>query len=283
MTLLDDSARAVLHEGRQLHVGVLTTTGPHVTPELYAVAAGDIWFATAATTLKRRVLRRDPRVGTIARVGSRTLVVNGTSTQYDVADPLGLVAQARDGLRALRAVGAFTMRNAADLGAFARDLVQGQLPSRLPPRRVLVRLQPQSYALLDGTRLLSAGGSWSAASADDDPATDPMDGDRDCVIGWDHEQLGVLTLPARLDGETATAPAVLARLGGMSDGAQSSACVVTDDYTAAGPAAKRGRLLRGLATVRYEGALVRLELAADRETTWTGAHTQTEERPASIG
>jgi hypothetical protein len=278
---LDGSALSVLHEGRQLHVGILTTTGPHVTPELYAIADGDIWFATAATTLKRRVLRRDPRAGAVGRVGSRAVVVTGTTVQYDVANPVALVGQARDGLRALRAVGAFTMRNAADLGAFARDLVQGQLPSRLPPRRVLVRLRPKAHALLDGSRLLAVGGAWADRSVETDKTTPALRGHRDCVVGWEHDELGVLTLPGRLDEQTATAPAAVARLAGVPDAAHAAACLVVDDYTAAGPAAKRGRLLRGRATAHYDGELVEFALTAERETTWTGAETQTEEWPAS--
>lgn len=281
VTLLDDPALAVLAEGRQLHVGVLTTTGPHVTPELYAVADGDVWFATAATTLKRRVLRRDPRLGAVVRVGSRAVVLAGAATAYDVADPVGLAAQARDGLRGLRAVGAFTMRNAADLGAFARDLAGGRLPSRLPPRRVLVRLRPRSWALTDGARLLATGGEWDGADTGCSGTTDGLPGERDAVVGWEHDRIGVLALPARLHGETAAVPGVLAHLAGLADGARSGACAVVDAYTAAGPAAKAGTLLRGRATLSYDGPLARLALDVDRETTWDGAETRTEHRDAA--
>src|SRR3954453_1164855 len=144
----DPEARGIFAEGRQLYVGVVTKNGPHGTPELYATVGDDLWFATAASTLKVKAVRRDGRMAAMVRVGSRAAIVTGEAEEYDVADPLRLVGRARDGVRALQAVGTFTLRNAADLGGFARDLVAGRLPSRRPPRRILVPLPPHATPVL---------------------------------------------------------------------------------------------------------------------------------------
>jgi hypothetical protein len=277
---LDPAARSILAEGRQLHVGVCARSGPHVTPELYAAVGDDIWFATAAGTLKSKVLRRDDRLSGLVRVGSRSVTVVGTAETFDLADPLRLAGQAREGLRALQGLTSFAMRNAADLTGFARDLVAGRLPSRRPPRRVLVRLRPDDSLTLDGTALVAASGGWPGSA---DPVGDapPLPGRRDAVVGWETDA-GVLLLPARAESQTAAAvPAVAAHLAGVEPDRLARACLTTDDYAAPGPAAKTGTLLRGEGTLRYDGSIARLELAVERETTWDGAETRTERRPAS--
>jgi hypothetical protein len=271
---LDPAARSILAEGRQLHVGICSERGPHVTPELYAAVGRDIWFTTAASTLKARVIQRDQRMSGLVRVGSRSLVLRGDALQFDLADPKQLAAQALEGLRALQALTSFTMRNAADLTGFARDLLAGRLPSRKPPRRVLVRLRPEAWLVVDGTQLVSAGGGWpgSAGEVGDTPS---LPGRRDAVVGWE-VPWGTLLLPARAESSTtASVPAVVARLGGVSPDDTARACLTTDDYAAPGPAAKTGTLLRGNGTVNLDGALGRLDLEADRRTTWDGVETET--------
>jgi hypothetical protein len=272
---LDPAARSVLAEGRQLHVGVLTTRGPHVTPELYTFDDRDLWFLTAADTLKSRVVRRDPRVAGVVRVGSRSLLVAGDVVDFDLGDPARLLTQARDALRALAALTSFTVRNAADLAAFARDLAAGRLPSRLPPRRVLLRLRPERAMLLDGTALVSTSGHWDGrvTAPDDAPA---LDGDADCVVGAQTEE-GVAVLPGRCDPRlaSATVPAVAAQLAAAPLGRDVPGCLVVDRYGAAGPAAKSGALMRGEIRLDVDGPLCRVTVVADRETTWDGAATST--------
>jgi hypothetical protein len=173
------------------------------------------------------------------------------------------------------------MRNAADLGAFARDLAAGRLPSRRPPRRVLVRLRPARWQRLDGTRVEAVAGAWPGRVTAPDAAP-PLEGDRDAAVGWETEG-GPLVLPARAQRDAAVAciPAVAAQLAGLAAEEPTAACVVVDAYNRPGPAAKNGTLLRGTARLRYDGALARVELEVSRETTWDGAEARTEERPAS--
>ncbi|HET7310152.1 MAG TPA: pyridoxamine 5'-phosphate oxidase family protein [Mycobacteriales bacterium] len=258
MDSLDPEARSIFAEGRQLYVGVVTKNGPHVTPELYATVGDDLWFATAASTLKAKAVRRDGRMAAMVRIGSRAAVVTGQAEKYDVADPVALLGNARDAMKALQAVGAFTLRNAADLGGFARDLVAGRLPSRTPPRRVLVRLRPEASAVID------AGG---------------LPGDRDAVLGWSHDGQP-LVLPARCDDAMDRAWIAATLPDGFDVGTDSApACLAVDAYLAPGPAAKTGLLRRGTATPRREQDVVRLELAAERDTTWDGAETRTVPAP----
>jgi hypothetical protein len=271
---LDPAARSILAEGRQLHVGICSERGPHVTPELYAANDGDVWFTTAASTLKARVLQRDTRMSGLVRVGSRALVLRGQAAQFDLADPRRLAAQAREGLRALQGLTAFTMRNAADLTGFARDLLAGRLPSRRPPRRVLVRMRPEAWLVVDGTALVAAGGGWPGHD-DEGGDTPPLPGREDAVVGWE-VPWGTLLLPARADSPTTAAvPAVAARIGGADPDVAARACLTTDDYTAPGPAAKSGTLMRGTGSLRLDGPVGHVVLDADRRTTWDGVETRT--------
>jgi hypothetical protein len=283
MAALDPTARSILAEGRQLHLGLLTSRGPHITPELYATVHNDLWFATAADTLKSRLLPRNGTVSGLVRAGSRSFVLRGETRLYDAANARSLLGSAGEGLRALQAIGAFTVRNAADLGGFARDLVAGRLPSRRPQRRILVRLRPLAWATLDGTALNTVGGEWPGRV--EAPDLQPgLPGARDAAIAWQHED-GVIVLPGRLESPAAHvavvhAPAVLGQLAGVEAG-EAAAAVVSDDYRAPGPAAESGSMLRGRGALSYDGAVAHIELVVERETSWDGAATRTEERPAS--
>jgi hypothetical protein len=272
---LDPAARALLSEGRQLHLGVLATTGPHVTPELYTYDSDHVWFLRAADTVKTRVVRRDPRAAAVVRVGSRSLLLTGDVVHYDLGDPLKLLTQAHDAMRALAALSSFSIRNAADLAAFARDLAAGRLPSRLPPRRVLLRLSPRRAALLDGTALLSTAGDWPGRVTVPDEAP-PLTGDVDCVVAAKAPD-GVAVMPGRVAGSLTEAalPAVAVQLADLSVDTDVAGALVVDDYNAPGPAAKSGALLRGTLRLKVDGALCRAEIDAERETTWDGAETHT--------
>jgi hypothetical protein len=275
MRALDPTAHSLLAEGRQLHVGVLTTTGPHVTPELYTYDDGNVWFLTAADTLKTRVVRRDPRVSAVVRVGSRSLIVSGVVTDYDIADPMRLMTNGREALRALAALTSFAVRNAADLAAFARDLAAGRLQSRLPQRRVLMRLLPDRALLLEGSALVATDGEWPGRVTVPDEAP-ALVGDLDCVVAAETSD-GVVVLPGRADEELTevNVPAVAVQLADVAIGADVRGGVAIDDYRAPGPAAKRGELIRGRLRFELDGADCRLHVHGERDTTWSGAQVST--------
>jgi hypothetical protein len=275
MTVIDSTARAILAEGRQLHVGVLTTTGPHVTPELYTYDGEHIWFLTAADTLKARVMRRDPHVAAVVRVGSRSLIVTGDVDEFDLADPMQLLTKSKQAVTALAALLSFTIRNAVDLAAFGRDLAAGRLPSRLPPRRVLLRLAPRRAITLDGAALATTTGNWPGRVdvADQAPA---LRGEIDCVVGIAGDD-GVFVVPGRAEPrlDDATVPAIAVQLADLPTGRAVPGCLVVDAYGSPGPAAKAGTLMRGELCLTVTGAECVVDLTATRETTWDGADTRT--------
>jgi len=78
--------------------------------------------------------------------------------------------------------------------------------------------------------------------------------------------------------ETAYVPASLPAPLTIGDDS-APACLAVDAYVAPGPAAKTGLLRRGTATPTRQQGAVRLDLAAERDTTWDGAETRTQ--PAS--
>ena len=254
---------------------MLTTTGPHVTPELYSYDGDNVWFLTAADTLKTRVVRRDPRVAGVVRVGSRSLVVAGAVTDYDIGDPIRLLAHKRDALRALAALTSYAVRNAADLAAFARDLAAGRLTSRLPQRRVLMRLTPARAVVLDGSALVATDGDWPGRVTvpDESPA---LSGDLDCVVAAETHD-GVVVLPGRAAADLAAAsvPAVAVQLAGVAVDEDVRGGIAVDDYRAPAPAAKQGELRRGTLRFELDGAHCRVQVEAERDTTWDGAQVST--------
>jgi hypothetical protein len=263
-----DAARSVLEEGRHLYVAVVTPAGPHVTPELYAVAGGRVWFWSAADTLKVKSLRRDPRASAIVSVDGRSVLLTGSVEQFDPRDVKALPRALRDPIALGRATMRFGLRNAADLSAFAGDLARGRLGRSLPPRRVLLGVTPSRSAIVDNGRVLHALGHWPMTGSCDGAA--PPTGLRAGVLAWEIPD-GCVALPARIDlaaHEAWVAPS-LVTLAGLPSRARVAA--VVDDYVAPGPAAKEGTLLRGTATV--DGGHVTIEL--ERRTEWKGVATKT--------
>jgi hypothetical protein len=268
--LLDPRVRSALGESRQAFVAVASRHGPHVTPELYASEGGRLWFASAASTLKVKVLAHRPQAAAVVRAGDRSVVVAGRVESFDPLDPRSVASAARQGPTVAKALAQFGLRNAPDLAGFVADTVRGRLGSRIPTRRTLLALKPDRVAVVRGADLEGAWGDWPGEPI---PATETYEG-LAAVVGWETDA-GVLALPARWDPSTwsASVPSALAGLAQMPEAAR--ACVVADDYGGPGPAAKSGILLRGEAT--RAGNVVHMD--ADRVTAWVGTATATE--PAS--
>ena len=268
MLSLTPEMRSVLNEARQAHLAVVTKDGPHVTPELYAVARDTLWFAVAATTLKARVLPDSPRAGALVRAGGRSVMLGGEARTYDVRSPGDVVRAVRD-LDVARAVTGFLLRNAGDLTAFARDAATGRLGRKLPPRRVLVRFTPDRAALLDGTVVVASAGDWPGRVRAAE--REALPGTRDATVGWLGAD-GPVALPARWDErECAYVPAAAAALAGLPR--EAPACLVVDDYGSPGPAAKSGTLLRGTGRLADDG---RASMSIAKVTTWDGVETATQ-------
>lgn len=266
--LLDPAVRSVLGEARQAFIAVSTRSGPHVTPELYAAADGRLWFASAAQTLKVKVLGKRSMASVLVRAGNRSVVVSGETECFDPLDPSDVARAVKQAPAVAKALAGYGLRNASDLAGFVVDAARGRA-GRPPGRRTLLALAPDRVAALDGGRLVGAWGDWPG-SPEVDPQ--PWEGDGiDAVVGWQAEG-GPVAVPARWDPEkeVATVPPVFVSLAGLPE--SSPACVVADQYGAPGPAAKSGVLLRGTGERQDD----RIRIDAERVTAWDGIESSTE-------
>lgn len=243
--VLPDPLVSVLEEGRQVHLAVDSRHGPHVTPELYAWSGGRLWFAAATTTLKAKVLRRRPVAGAVVTVPGRSMVVSGEVTAYAPWRPLELAAHLRDLPAATRALAWFSLRNATDLAAFGRDTLTGRTGWRPPPPRTWFALRPVGAALVEGDRVVERW-RWAVPGPVAVPGSWFPD---DRILRVPAEVLGLAGLPRRFP---------------MS--------VVTDEYRAPGPAAKRGALVRGEGWLDAERAGV-VHVEPRRVVHWAGTET----------
>ena len=235
------------------YLAVETSSGPHVTPLLFAATPDRLWFGIGRGTLKARAVSKRPAVGVVVPGVKASVAIRGEAALLD-----RLPASPAELARAPFALPAFASRNALEMAAFARDVARrGAQPQPLAPLSVRV----ETLAFLEG---------WSA----------------DAVLGW-MTPGGPLALPARWDpgSERARVPAEpLREAGGPRTAA---ACVCIDESEGAGPLAKRGRLLRGQGHATLRGEVASVALRTERITRWKGFQVQTAAssapRPAASG
>ena len=267
-SLLPPTVLGVLGEGRQAYVAVASTRGPHVTPELYAWSGDRLWFAAASSTLKAKVLRRDPSLGAVVNVAGRSVILTGTVEVFDPRNPLAVLGRLPQLPGVARALTSFTTRNAADLLAFVGDTASGRLGHRLPPVRLLFALSPERIALVENDALVGHWG-WSVRpDTEDDPV--PVGGER-AVAAFP----GPVALPVRWFAERSRLHLARPLTGLLERSAvrgRFPISVVVDDYTAPGPAAKRGALMRGEGRA-IGGDLCEIEVEAERIVEWDGTET----------
>lgn len=273
--LLDAPAVAgPLAEGRQAYVAITTERGPHITPELYAVAGGRLWFFAGLGTLKARTLPRHPAVAVAVPAGTRTVVVAGRAASFHPAALPRHVPAPATLLATPRALARYSLRNAVDLAGFAADFVAGRLGRRLPEPRVLFAVVPDRVALLDGFAVHGRWGDWRGL-LDGEGDGEPMHDGAGAVAAIADGHGGLVAGPALVDatGSRAQVPAGLLDLAGIGESAQ--VAVVVDDYGRPGPAAKRGVMLRGTGGVRREDDGAWLDLDPERTVSWDGIDTAT--------
>ena len=232
---------AVLGGASFAYLAVETSSGPHVTPLLFAATPDRLWFGIGRGTLKARVVAKRPAVGVVVPGAEASLAIRGEATLLD-----RLPASPAELARAPFALPAFASRNALEMAAFARDLARSRTqPQPLTPLSV----RAETLDLLPG---------WSAQA----------------VLGW-LAPGGPIALPAEWNAGTqrARVPAdPLKRAGGSRTAA---ACVCIDESQGPGPLAKRGRLLRGHGHATLRGDVASVALDLDRITRWKGFQTRT--------
>ena len=207
LSLLDRPVAGALHEGRQMHLAIATSTGLHVTPTLYALGSGRLWFFAASTTVKARLIATGGRGGALIRAGARSVVVSGRLERLDPLAPSQLAGASRALPGVPRAVLGFAARNAADLLGFALDTAAGRGGRGVPPRRILLSLVPDRVALTDGAVLVEARGAWpgTAGHGVAEPLTSPaaissLAPLMSAVLAWSGPD-GPLALPAHWSPE----------------------------------------------------------------------------------
>ncbi len=221
-------------------LAVETSSGPHVTPLLFAFAGDRVWFGIGRGTLKARAIRKQPAVGIVIPGDAGSVSIRGQASLIDWTPSPSELA------RAPFALPVFAGRNALEMAAFTRDVL---LSATRPAPLVPVSVRIQKFRLLDG---------WPA------PA----------VLGWMTPD-GPLALPARWSEERARARVPSAPLRAAGRARTAPACVCIDESEGLGPLAKRGRLLRGTGNARIRGDAATVELATDRITRWKGFDTST--------
>lgn len=263
--MLPGPVLSTLQEGRQAYVAVASKAGPHVTPELYAWSGGQLWFAVASSTLKAKVVPRHRTAGAAVSTSDRSVVMQGEVEVFDPKHPKTWITQWRGFPAAVRAMTRFTVRNAPDLLAFVGDAATGQLGWRVPPTRLVLRLEPSRVALIEGDSIVAGWGDWSHVGRRD-AARVPVGG-RAAVVGLP----GPVAVPGRWfedDHRVHVAPDMLDLLHLEKSFPLG---VVVDEYSAPGPAAKHGTLLRGTGHINDDSGFVDVE--PDRLVEWDGVET----------
>jgi hypothetical protein len=138
----------VLAGGVLCHLAVATSSGPHVTPVVYAVHASRLWVTTARRSVKARAWRRDPRVSGLVREGSLALSFLGRVVSYDLLDPATWLPSALAVPTITLAAARFTARNARFFAGYAVDARRVPL-AWTPPGRVFAGIDLEAAAVLD--------------------------------------------------------------------------------------------------------------------------------------
>lgn len=308
----------VVASAPQVMVGVRSRRGPHVTPELFALASGRIWCLTAATTLKVKVLDGGGPVAVAATTkDGRSALAIGRATVLDPARPIRNLGSLVTSLTSPVAVGRFAARNAAELTGTVVDLLQGKLGGPLPPRRVVVCIEPTAYAVVDGgavstsagwERDASGGAHASAArradgasddgGEDDEPDTvlrdlADVDGvpealrsltdDGPAFVGFLTNAGAPLVLPAAWEAASRRARVASGLIGLTGASPSSPACVTRDRWVGFGPSGKLGVMLRGRGTVAEEAEPGTIDFELTGAAYWHGIETGrvTDERAPS--
>lgn len=256
---------STLQEGRQAYIAVSSKDGPHATPELYAWSGGCLWFVVASSTLKAKVVRRDPTVGVMVSIRDRSVVLRGEVDVFDPRHPKQLLEAARDCPDVALALVRFTVRNAPDLLAFVGDAATGKLGWRLPPPRLLLRFSPFAALLIENDAVVDSLGTWPEGARDE--AVDVPAGGRPAVIALP----GPVVLPCRwFEGERKVH--VVRDVLQLLELEQVFALsIVVDEYTAPGPAVKHGTLLRARGLLSEEPGFIDIEPETAVE--WDGVNT----------
>ena len=150
----DRRVAEVLDEADVLHVAVAARNGPHVTPTVFDVDGGRLWFVTPRRSVKARVIDRRRRVGGLVQLGRHAVMIGGRARIVDPLTARGIFSPGRLLDLPLAAAG-YLGRNHRHATGTIRD---HQAPT-LALSRVLVSIDIRRLALLDGWDVVDSLGA----------------------------------------------------------------------------------------------------------------------------
>ncbi|MDQ4133962.1 MAG: hypothetical protein M3179_12335 [Actinomycetota bacterium] len=292
----DDRVARVLSDAPQAYLTVLTSTGPHSTPQVFLAWAGRIWMMTGRKTVKAKVLRGRPEAAVLARSGDASVVVTGVACLLDPLRPHELLPCVRELMLSGPATAGYLARNPTDLRGFVRDALAGRLRLNLPPSPpVLVALRPRAVTLVRGHELVAAEGEWpgqrEAPSWEEPmlgnelgaqpfreapaPAARLLADERPCVVGWEGPT-GPLGLPGTWHGDHQVASVAPDLFGLGSLPRHAPASVTVDAIDEHDPTSKLGVVVRGPATAHPTRRTIEVRVEPERVTWWQGTETETQ-------
>jgi len=270
----DRAVAEIVAAGRIAYVALETGRGPLVTPVLYGVTHGRLWFLTNRHAYKAGALRKRPRTAWLVRSGDRSAVMTGTARLLSPAESRDLLGALPRLWRLPGAAVSWALRNPRQVLGFARDGVKN--PSRvLPQDFVLVELVADSATVADSPASVGAepAGSWGEVRQRAHERLAPelaalLDAP-EAVLGLS-TPTGPMVLPVGWDGArgVATAAAPLP----VHVGPTPRACLTIDEPVHERPTEQRGITLRGGLRVGDDGVL---QVDPERVTFWDGFGTGT--------
>jgi hypothetical protein len=148
--------------GSFCHVGVMSPSGPHLTPTVFALSDGRLWITTSRGSVKARAWVSDPRVAGLVRDRERAVAITGRVTTYDLLDPSTWMRSLADAPTVAAASARFTRKNARFFAGYAVDAHHVPL-AWTPPGRVFAAIGiERAVSVGGGVRELS--GSWGERS-----------------------------------------------------------------------------------------------------------------------
>lgn len=282
--LADPPLSPILDAGDLAYLTVTSTSGPMVTPVLFAARDERIWTVLPRSSAKVAAIGRDALVGVTVATPAATAVLQGEARLVDPLDPASLVASLPETLLSPRAATSYVAGNLAHLP----DLLR----SGTRTRRAMAAVRTSRALVVRGTDDVWVDGEWSPAAVLEERSVDhgapPLvlddappslraatDGVSPVIVGWS-TPTGPVALPGAWDPERRIASVrrdAFAAAGGGADGA---ACVLFDLTEGTSLDDKAGVVLRGVATAfgRDDDA-VEVALTVERVTWWQGDRSQT--------
>lgn len=275
-----------------LYVAIHSSSGPHVTPELFTVSGGRILFLTSVATLKARRSHNGGVVGLCASSTTGSVVLTGSVEVVDPMSPRSALEAPSAAAQAPLGVARFLRDNASEMVGAAIDAMAGRLGRPLPPHRVVLAVTPTAAIVTEAGAVRFAEG-WEGV--EDAGMTPPDDSDEPAsidlgdlpgelgdltvsgpaVIGWLSAVGAPIALPVEWDANQLVARLPLDVFDGCGAAVSGPACITFHGWTGYGPSGKQGVMLRGTGTAARDGDVARITMAIGRASYWDGIETGT--------